>query len=217
MTKPVQYIYFEWWNLGFSWCPHIIYCIGELRWQSQAECSWMNKHRRRLRSLWNAAIQPVERHVESSVTTICPLIRNSTDTFEADSHVARLTSRYTSSRRKSEDKTKRIEAVRVGVMTPALSSCNSLWWTVMENTGGRWQRLCLWVKHSFHKSLPWKHDRSNTGLNAFSSFPIFPFQHIRLVSALSRLCNGKLLQKHFSVSRGQEVITDVTLKVTSGK
>lgn len=62
-----------------------------------------------------------------------------------------------------------------------------------------------------------KHDRSNTGLNAFSSFPIFPFQHICLVSALSRLCNGKLLQKHFSVSAGQGVITDVTLKVTSGK
>lgn len=52
-------------------------------------------------------------------------------------------------------------------------------------------------------------------------FPVFlfsHFQHIRLVSVLSRLPrNGKLLEKHFSVGPGQEVIADVTLKVTSGK
>lgn len=62
-----------------------------------------------------------------------------------------------------------------------------------------------------------KHDRSNTGLNAFSSFLIFSFRHIRLVSVLSRLCNGKLLQKRSSFGWGQRVIADVTLKVTSGK
>lgn len=63
-----------------------------------------------------------------------------------------------------------------------------------------------------------KHGRSNTGLSASSSFPFPPSPHIRLVSApacLSR--NGNLLEERLSVSWGQEVITDVTLKVTSGK
>lgn len=44
----VQYINFLWWHSGFSWYPHDVYCVWEL--QSQAACSWMNKHRRRLRS-----------------------------------------------------------------------------------------------------------------------------------------------------------------------
>lgn len=63
-----------------------------------------------------------------------------------------------------------------------------------------------------------KHARSNTGLSASSSFPFPPSPHIRLVSALARLPrNGNLLEERLSVSRVQEVITDVTLKATSGK
>lgn len=141
-----------------------------------------------------------EAHVESWVPTICSLIRHSTDTFGAVSHITRLTSRDTSSRQKRRTKPGEMNW-RIACWCNDSIFYNSLWWTVKDNIEGRLQRLCLWVKYSFHKS-PVKHDRSNTGLNAFSSFPIFPFQHIRLVSALSRLCNGKLLQKHFSVSKG---------------
>lgn len=89
-------------------------------------------------------------------------------------------------------------------MTLALSSVIAFggrsWWTQEgDDKGFVYGSNTHFIKASRTKL---KHDRSNTGLNAFSSFPIFPFQHIHLVSVLSRLCNGKLLQKHFSVSRG---------------
>lgn len=88
-----------------------------------------------LRSIWNADIQPVERHVESSVTTICPLIRTSTDTFKADSHIARQTSRYTSSKVKKKRRTAPGKMNRVYTcwwIDPCFIGCNSLWWSVME-------------------------------------------------------------------------------------
>lgn len=88
-----------------------------------------------LRSIWNADIQPVERHVESSVTTICPLIRTSTDTFKADSHIARQTSRYTSSKVKKKRRTAPGKMNRVYTcwwIDPCFIRCNSLWWSVME-------------------------------------------------------------------------------------
>lgn len=106
-----------------------------------------------------------------------------------------------------------MQATRAGVMIPASSPVIAFSWAVTEalrNDKG------LISGSNCCKKL--KHERSNTGLSASSSFPFSPFPHIRLVSALAcRPRNGNLLEERLSVSRGQEVITDVTLKVTSGK
>lgn len=188
-TNAVQYISFRWWHLGFSWHP--LYCL--LCWKTAILSGVLLDiavDLAQLRSIWNAGIQPVERHVESSVATICPLIWNSTDTFKADIHIARPTSRYTSSRKKKKKENKIqakwIEAIRVGVMIPALSSVIAFggrsWKTQERDDKGFVYGSNTHFIKAFCRKL--KHDRSNTGLNAFSSFPIFPFQHIHLVSVL---------------------------------
>lgn len=173
----------------------------------------------RLKSLWNIGFQPVERHVKSSVIAICTLFQKSTDTFRVDSHIMRLTRRHRATR-KEWGKTERKRKLVCWCKDPVSSAVIFFGGQLVhrkqagDDKGFVHGSNSHFIKGSCRKL---KHDRSNTGLNAFSSFPIFPFQHICLVSALSRLCNGKLLQKHFSVSTGQGVITDVTLKVTSGK
>lgn len=184
--------------------------LEEIQAQSQPECFRVNKAR--LKSLWNTGFQPVEKHVKSSVIAICTLFQKSTDTFQVDSHIMRLT---------RKEKLKGKEKKLVCWCKDPVSSAVIFFGGQLvhrkqagDDKGFVHGSNSHFIKGSCRKL---KHDRSNTGLNAFSSFPIFPFQHICLVSALSRLCNGKLLQKHFSVSAGQGVITDVTLKVTSGK
>lgn len=145
----------------------------------------------------NAGLQPVERHVESSVATICPLIRDSTDTSEADPHIARLTSRYTSSRHKKKEKAEWIAAMCVVVMTPALSSVIAVAWRSWKTSERNDKGFVNGSNTHFIKACRRKpkHDRSNTGLNAFSSFPIFSF-HISvwcprsLASVMENYCRS---------------------------
>lgn len=157
IAKTVQYTDLKWWNLGFSWHPHIIYCVGVLQWQYQAECSWMNKHRRRLSSAqiymkrWYPTCWEACRKLShNNLSPNSKLYRYIQGWFthsqtDKQAHIIK---------KKKEDKSKMNRSyVWCWCNDPCFILSNSLWWTDMESTGERWQRLCLWVKYSFHKSL----------------------------------------------------------------
>lgn len=132
----VPYINFLWWHSGFSWYPHDVYCVWEL--QSQAACSWMNKHRRRLRSAqiymkcwyptcWEAC-RKLSHNNLSPNSNLYRYIQGWFTHSQTDKQVHII--KGEKKRRTTPGKMNRVYTC--WWIDPCFIRCNSLWWSVME-------------------------------------------------------------------------------------
>lgn len=128
---------------------------------------------------------------QSSPTTIFSLIQNS---FKSNSHLAKVTGlSILSSKAVGQTQRKWMEAQRVQVKTLVSSSVIAFggqsghWYHKQGDDRSFVHGSNVHFINAFSRKL--KHGRSNTGVNAFSSFPIFSFSHIRRCSLASVMEN----------------------------